>query len=219
MEDETNRAKNGADQMGNAANQADKMDIANKMEHQTNRAKNGADKIGGATNKMENETNKMENEANKMKNATNKIKSGADKMGDSMYKMEKGTHGSGRVRMARAVFHGLAWILVACIVIQTSLAGIAVFTDPAKWIQHQAFVHFFEFVPILMIIFAFVGRLSKKLRWQSFGLFLLIYSQYMTAHVPGAGAIHPVIALVLFGFSLHVARQAWRLGREGARGE
>ncbi|HEX7057730.1 MAG TPA: DUF6220 domain-containing protein [Bacilli bacterium] len=130
--------------------------------------------------------------------------------------MVKEIESSIRVRVFRHIFHGTAWIMVACIVIQTAIAGMAVFADPAKWSWHTAFVHVFELVPLLMLIFAFVGKLSKALRWQSFGLFVLIYLQYFTAHVPTAGLLHPVIALLLFWLSFRVAKKAWQFnkGRE-----
>lgn len=107
-------------------------------------------------------------------------------------------------------FLALAWALVACVVVQTFLAGMAVFGDPAHWQSHRTLVHFFEFVPLLMLGFALAGRLPSLLRWSSLILFALIFAQYATAHAPGAGALHPVIALVLFWFSFFVATKAWK---------
>jgi hypothetical protein len=85
---------------------------------------------------------------------------------------------------------------------------MAIFNDAGQWSSHVAFVHFFEFLPILMLIFAFAGRLPGALRWQTVALFALIFTQYFTANLPGAGAFHPVIALVLFWLSFKVARRA-----------
>ncbi|MBB6672921.1 hypothetical protein H7C19_19755 [Cohnella nanjingensis] len=67
-----------------------------------------------------------------------------------------------------------------------------------------------EFVPLIMLILAFPGRLPQTLRWMCAGMFLLIFAQYFTAHFPGAGAFHPVIAALLFVLSVHVATQARR---------
>lgn len=129
--------------------------------------------------------------------------------------MEKEANLSQSVQFSRYIFHGLAWLMVACIVIQTGIAGIAIFTDPAQWSKHTTFVHLFEMVPLLMLLFAFVGRLSKALRWQSAGLFMLIFLQYLTANLGGAGVLHPVIALILFWLSIHVAKRAWQLRKKG----
>lgn len=115
-----------------------------------------------------------------------------------------------RSPLAGYLYVGLAWGFVACIVIQTFLAGLAVFTDASHWNNHKVFVHIFEFIPIVMLITAFIGKLPKVLRWQSLALFLLTYSQYFTANLPQAGALHPVIALVLFWLSVKVAKQAGR---------
>ncbi|MBD0384416.1 DUF6220 domain-containing protein [Paenibacillus sedimenti] len=116
------------------------------------------------------------------------------------------------------IFLGLSWLLVACMIIQTFIAGMAIFSDAGQWSSHVAFVHLFEFLPILMLIFAFTGRLPRALRWQTSVLFVLIFAQYFTANLPGAGAFHPVIALVLFWLSFKVARRAARvysgLGKE-----
>jgi mercuric ion transport protein len=124
--------------------------------------------------------------------------------------MTKSIDMTGRVRFFRFVFLVLAWGLVACIVAQTLIAGMAVFNDPTHWSKHVTFVHIFEFVPILMLICAFAGRLPKGTGWLSFALFGCIYLQYMTANLPAAGALHPVMALVLIVLSLFVAKRAYR---------
>lgn len=119
-----------------------------------------------------------------------------------------------RLRVSRFVFILLAWGLVACIVLQTFIAGMALFNDPKHWSNHVTFVHIFEFIPFLMIIFAFTGRLPRGTGWLSFALFALIYSQYFTANLPAAGAFHPVMALALIVLSLYVARRASSLKKK-----
>ncbi|MFC4599930.1 DUF6220 domain-containing protein [Cohnella hongkongensis] len=120
--------------------------------------------------------------------------------------MEK-VNTSPKGKFAGAVFRVLAWLLVACIVAQTFIAGMALFQDSTHWKAHVLFVHFFEVVPLLMLVFAFAGRLPVRTRWLSLALFGLIFIQYMTANLPAAGAMHPVIALALIVLSLHVARR------------
>ena len=111
------------------------------------------------------------------------------------------------------IFLVLAWLTFGCVTVQTFIAGMAVFTNPNHWETHTTFVHLFEFLPLLMVIFAFAGKLSSALRWQSTAIFLLIIAQYATANIPSAGAVHPVIALVMFWLTLTVAAQATRLIR------
>jgi hypothetical protein len=69
------------------------------------------------------------------------------------------------------------------------------------------FVHLFEYLPILMLLFAFAGKLPGSEKWLCAALFGLIIVQYATANIPGAGALHPVIALALFWLSLRAARR------------
>ena len=101
----------------------------------------------------------------------------------------------------------LAWMLLLSILIQIFLAGMATFGDPAHWTKHAAFVHWFEFIPILMLIAAYLGLLPKPLRWQSAGLIVLLLFQYATAHIPYTGALHPVIAMLLFWQTAVVIRK------------
>ncbi|MGM0867448.1 MAG: DUF6220 domain-containing protein [Bacillota bacterium] len=108
------------------------------------------------------------------------------------------------VRNSRVGYSVLAWILVVCIIVQVFIAGMAVFENPLNWGRHTSFVHLFELVPIIMFILGFLGRLPKGMIWGSFGLFALIFIQYATAHgiLP---ALHPVIALLLFGWAFILA--------------
>ncbi|XID92290.1 DUF6220 domain-containing protein [Paenibacillaceae bacterium WGS1546] len=112
-----------------------------------------------------------------------------------------------RGKVSRFVFVFLAWGLVVCIVAQTLLAGMALFNDPKHWSQHALFVHLFQYIPLFMIGFAFAGRLPKGTALLSLALFGLIFVQYLTANLPAAGALHPVLALALIVLSLHVARR------------
>lgn len=115
---------------------------------------------------------------------------------------------SSRIRLFRIIFIVLSWGLVACIGLQTFTAGMAIFYDAEHWRQHELFVHIFGYVPLLMLLFAFPAQLPKRLKWMTLMLFLLIYLQYFTANIPAAGALHPVMALVLIVLALKVARSA-----------
>jgi hypothetical protein len=117
-------------------------------------------------------------------------------------------------RFARAAFVFFAAAFLACVAIQVFIAGLAIFTSPARWAWHRSFVHLFELLPLIMLALAFAGRLPDRLRWQSAGLFALIYAQYFTANVravfPWAAAAHPVIALGIFWVAARTMAEAWR---------
>ncbi len=121
---------------------------------------------------------------------------------------------SSRGRVSRGIYAGLAWVFVASVVVQTLLAGMALFNDPLHWEKHIVFVRIFEFIPFVMLICAFIGRLPASMKWMSFALYGLIFVQYATANVPAVGALHPVIALSLIVLSLHVAKRGTRSVRE-----
>lgn len=105
-----------------------------------------------------------------------------------------------RVRYAQISYFILASIFIICIIIQVFIAGMAIFENPVNWGRHTAFVHIFEYVPMVMVILSFLGRLPWRITWGSLGLFILIVVQYATAHGL-APAFHTVIALVLFLWS------------------
>lgn len=117
---------------------------------------------------------------------------------------------SQKAKIFQYLFLILACLVLLCIVVQTLLAGIALFTDSAYWNHHDYFVKTFTYLPLLLLVTAFAGRLSAHLRWSSFGLFVLIFLQYFTANFNGAGALHPVIALVLFWLSATTVQHGFR---------
>jgi hypothetical protein len=98
----------------------------------------------------------------------------------------------------RSVFAGIAWLLAACIAVQTLLAGAAVFLDPAYWRSHVLFVRALEWLPLLMLILAFPGKFAAAVKWRAAALFGFVILQYVTANIPGIGLLHPVIALFMF---------------------
>lgn len=122
---------------------------------------------------------------------------------------------SRQVRPMHVAFVILAAIFAMCITIQVFLAGLSIFVDPIHWAKHTAFVHMIEFVPLLMLVLSFIGRLPVKLRWQSAALFVLVFVMYFTANFisvsPIVAAFHPVVALALFWLSIRIVPLAWRL--------
>ena len=101
---------------------------------------------------------------------------------------------------ARYAYTLLAGAFAACVLVQTYIAGMAVFVDPANWSLHTTFVHVFEPLLLLLLAIAFLGRLSRPLKVAPLGLFVLVTVQYATAHLFGSlvAAIHPVNAVAIF---------------------
>jgi len=114
-------------------------------------------------------------------------------------------------RWIKGAFAILAWLFFISIIVQVFLAGIALFVDFGHWNFHQSFVHYFEFVPVVMLILAFFGGIPKNLRWHSLSLYIMIILQYVTVNltgkIPYIGAIHPIIALLLFWRALFMVKE------------
>jgi|HigsolmetaAR203D_1030402.scaffolds.fasta_scaffold00269_23 hypothetical protein len=111
----------------------------------------------------------------------------------------------------RRVYFVFACLMLACIVAQTLLAGLAIFEEPVYWVWHSMFVKMFTYVPLLMLLFTFPGKMDSRMRMGTIGLFILIYAQYFTANLPSAGLLHPVIALFMFGLSVVLVKQSYRI--------
>lgn len=117
-----------------------------------------------------------------------------------------------RVRWAQRGFVLFGGVFTICVAIQVFIAGMAVFVDPSNWNLHTTFVHAFELLPWFMLVMAFVGRLSRRLKLLSILLWVLIGIQYATASMFGSlvAAIHPVNALAMFWLAVATTRWAWR---------
>jgi len=116
------------------------------------------------------------------------------------------------VRWLRYGYLATAILLTVGVLMQIYIAGMAVFVDPARWSAHITFGTNLPAFLVLLIVFAFLGRLPnlhKGLPVLLFGLFLV---QFSTAHRFGSvvGAIHPVNAVLIFWVSTITVKQAWR---------
>ena len=115
------------------------------------------------------------------------------------------------MRGSRWAYLALAWVLVGCVVVQVFFAGLAIFVDPADWAWHTNFIHAFEFLPVLMLPLAFLGRLPSLLRWLTGLLWVQIMFQYASANSGGTlGALHPVNAMLFFWVAVTLALRAGR---------
>jgi hypothetical protein len=119
---------------------------------------------------------------------------------------------SGRKRYSRVVFTALAWLLVVSVLVQVFLAGLIVFESGEYIEDHQTFVHFFEFVPWIMLLLVFIGGLGRSLAIHSFVLAILIGLQYAFAEAENGniGALHTVNALLIFWLAIATALRVTR---------
>ena len=100
------------------------------------------------------------------------------------------------------LFKIVAWVLLACIVAQAFIAGLATFSDAANWELHRSFVKGFALAPLLLFLLSYASGIKGMKRWVSLGLFALVVFQFVSIQVfSSAGviaALHPVAAMLLF---------------------
>ncbi|MBX5446578.1 MAG: hypothetical protein IRZ30_15555 [Sphaerobacter sp.] len=119
-----------------------------------------------------------------------------------------------RGHRSRVAFRILAWLFVGCVLVQVLIAGLAIFDTPLRWSWHENFVHMFEYLPLILLVLAFTGRMPRRIRWVSFGAFAMIGMQYAfiglarDLNIPAIAALHPVNAMLIFWVALFLARSA-----------
>lgn len=123
---------------------------------------------------------------------------------------------SGVARISRILFMVFAVGFALCVTLQVFIAGMATFAGPQNWAMHVSFIHFFEFLPLLMLLCAFLGKMPASMKWVSGGQFLLIFYMYFAANIrsinPLLAASHPVVALAIFGLAIWTV---WRARETG----
>jgi mercuric ion transport protein len=117
------------------------------------------------------------------------------------------------VRIGRGGFLLLSMFFAAAVLVQVFMAGAAVFVNPVNWGKHVEFVHYFGFlVPLLMFIFALIGRMPRRYLIEvlmvMIAIFLMYFTANMTRTIPWAAALHPVIAIVIAGQAVVLVRNA-----------
>ena len=108
-----------------------------------------------------------------------------------------------------------AWLYAVCIAVQVFLAGLStrlLGNEPERWADHISFGQMIGTLPILLVIFALVGRLPVITIVLSVAIFFLYGLQYPFANTntSAVAALHAVNALVMFWITTLIAQQAQR---------
>jgi Ni,Fe-hydrogenase I cytochrome b subunit len=117
-------------------------------------------------------------------------------------------------RGARTAYLVVAWLFVACLVVQVFLAGMGVFAGVENFATHREFGYLFGWLTLILIALAIVGRLGRRLIWLSvlvFGLFVL-QSVFVALResAPVVAALHPVNGFLILLIAISIAQRAWR---------
>lgn len=124
-----------------------------------------------------------------------------------------------RLSVARYGYAGAAWLFAAGILSQVFLIGLSLLGGQPSWQTHIGLGHGLAIAPLLMIVCAYLGRLPrpmKPLTWLALVVYVLLADVviFLRGSLPLVAALHPVLAVLLFGVVGFLAVQAWRLLRE-----
>ena len=96
-------------------------------------------------------------------------------------------------RCSQLLYIFVAWLFALCIVLQAFLAGLSIFAGPAWWAIHVEAGHWFNPIPILLLLLAFSGRFPRSIVLLS-GLLFIQY-EVQVALIEVAGSLRwPVLA-------------------------
>jgi hypothetical membrane protein len=116
-------------------------------------------------------------------------------------------------RVARAFHLGVAWLFVACLVVQVFLAGLGVFDDPEAFVTHRDFGYLIGWFVLVLLVAAIVGRLGRRQIGLAILLIVLFTLQSvfvaMRTENPMVAALHPVNGFLILLVTLIVAHDAW----------
>lgn len=112
--------------------------------------------------------------------------------------------------LARNGLAVVAWLFVACIVIQFFLAGLGVFDGARAFITHRYFGYTFGWLTLVMLVLAVVGR-AGRLTIGLTALTLVLFALQsvfvaLRASYPTIAALHPVNGVALLLVAIAIAR-------------
>ncbi|RXZ81002.1 hypothetical protein EBB07_16330 [Paenibacillaceae bacterium] len=112
----------------------------------------------------------------------------------------------------RITFVTVAWLFTASVVLQVLFAGLAFFVDSNNWAHHVSFARYFAFLPLVLAVLGWIGRMPKHVIWRCIGLLGIVVGMFLTAILSARigvfSALHPVLALLLFNGSITLIRSA-----------
>lgn len=115
--------------------------------------------------------------------------------------------------LARSAHLVLAWLFVACLIVQVFLAGLGVFDTSASFEAHRNFGYLLSWATILLAVLALLGGMGRRLALLgagSFGLFIL-QSVFVAMREtnPTIAALHPVNGFLILLIAVVMARDSW----------
>jgi hypothetical protein len=123
-------------------------------------------------------------------------------------------------RIARLAYRWLAWLFVACVIVQFFLAGLGVFAGTSNFELHRNWGYTFGYLLLIMVATAVVGRMPRAAWAAPIGVIVLFALQSvfvaLRTDAPVIAALHPVNAVAIFAVSWWTARSSADWQRERA---
>lgn len=125
-----------------------------------------------------------------------------------------------RLRLSRYAYAAAAWLFVVGILTQVFLVGLSLLGQQPSWQTHVGLGHGLSIVALLMVALAYTSRLPRPMKpftWLNLVIYILLADVviFMRGSAPLVAALHPVLAILLFGIAGFLAMRAWQLVREG----
>jgi hypothetical protein len=119
----------------------------------------------------------------------------------------------------RVLYLIAAGLFVLGLLAQVYLVGLSLLGGRPSWESHIGLGHSLGGAALLMVVFAYLGRLPrqmKSLTWTAFVTYILLADIviFMRDSAPLAAALHPVLAVLLFAVTATLAIRAWQLVRK-----
>lgn len=115
--------------------------------------------------------------------------------------------------IARNLHAGIAWLLVAVLVIQVWLAGRGVFESPTVFDTHRDFGYMISIFPIVLLVLGFLGAMGRRVAIMAAVIFGLVILQsvfvVMRTSSPAIAALHPVNGFLILLVAVMLARESW----------
>ena len=121
---------------------------------------------------------------------------------------------------ARAAQPWIAWLFVACVVVQVFLAGLGVFENASQFAAHRDFGYTFGLLVLVLVILSIAGRMGREVIGLSLLLAVLFVLQSVFVQLrttqPVVAALHPVNGFLIGLVGIVLAREGRRINLEGS---
>jgi Family of unknown function (DUF6220) len=115
--------------------------------------------------------------------------------------------------IARKLHAGIAWLLVATLVLQVWLAGRGVFESPTVFVTHRDVGYAISLFPIVLLVLGFLGGMGRRVAIMAAVIFGLVILQSvfvaLRSSSPAIAALHPVNGFLILLVAVLLARESW----------